>query len=260
MIKACFFDVDGTLLSHTHTSKRVPESTRDSLEKLRKKGIKVFVSTGRHLYDLPKLPLEGIQFDGFVTLNGQLCADEKKEIIYRRPLEEKDTRTLLELFVKREEPLMLVAEERHYLNFINDTVRRTQQEFSLPLPEPSLYDGVPIYMAIAFIGKEEEERFWPLLPAGCKMTRWASGGVDIISKTSGKVAGMERILSHYGIASEEIMAFGDGENDTDMLRFAGIGVAMGNAACQVKEAADYVTDHIDEDGLTKALEYFKILS
>ncbi|MGN0306045.1 MAG: HAD hydrolase family protein, partial [Lachnospiraceae bacterium] len=52
---------------------------------------------------------------------------------------------------------------------------------------------------------------------------------------------------------------GDGENDMDMLRFAGIGVAMGNAAPQVKEAADYITAHIDEDGLEKALRHYGLL-
>ena len=55
------------------------------------------------------------------------------------------------------------------------------------------------------------------------------------------------------------MAFGDGENDADMLKFAGIGVAMGNAAEKAKAAADYVTDHIDSDGVEKALLHFGLI-
>ena len=55
------------------------------------------------------------------------------------------------------------------------------------------------------------------------------------------------------------MAIGDGENDIDMLRFAGIGIAMGNAPSQVKETADYVTDHIDEDGVMRALKHFGLI-
>jgi len=258
MIKACFFDVDGTLVSHEQ--KKVPESTRKSLKQLREKGIKIFMSTGRHLRDLEKLPLEGIEFDGFVTLNGQLCADGEKKVIYRNPLEEKDARALVKIFQGNEEPLMLVEENRLYVNFINDTVRQTQKEISTPLPEVSCYDGAPIYTAIAFIREEEEERFRPLIPEGCKMTRWNPAGVDLIARTGGKVAGMERILARYGMNCGEIMAFGDGENDIEMLRFARIGVAMGNAVLRVKEAADYVTEHIDEDGLAKALEYFQLLS
>ncbi len=257
MIKACFFDIDGTLVSHT--LKKVPESTLRSLIALREKGIKIFMSTGRHLQELGKLPLEGIRFDGYVTLNGQLCADNEKKIIYRRPLQEAETKALLEIFEGKKEPLMLVEENRLYVNFINDTVRRAQEEISTPLPEVAPYDGAPVYMAVAFIRAHEEEGFKPLLPKGCKMTRWGSGGVDIISQKGGKVAGLERMMDAYQLRREEIMAIGDGENDIDMLRFAGIGIAMGNAPSQVKETADYVTDHIDEDGVMRALKHFGLI-
>ncbi|MCI6811214.1 MAG: Cof-type HAD-IIB family hydrolase [Lachnospiraceae bacterium] len=257
MIKACFFDVDGTLVSHTQGA--VPQKTKKSLEQLRKKGIKIFLSTGRHLEELDRLPVKGMVFDGYVTLNGQLCANEEKEILHRAPLPEEDARALIEIFQKKEEPLMLIEENRLYVNFINDTVCQAEKEVSTPLPPVSVYTGAPVYMAIAFIRKEEEERFMPLIPSGCKMTRWASGGVDIISRNGGKVAGIQKVLEHYGIRREEIIAFGDGENDMDMLQFAGIGVAMGNAGPEVKEAADYVTKHIDEDGLEKALRHYGLL-
>ena len=55
------------------------------------------------------------------------------------------------------------------------------------------------------------------------------------------------------------MAFGDGENDTDMLDFVGLGIAMGNAEPQVKAHADYVTGSVDEDGIAKALQLWKII-
>ena len=55
------------------------------------------------------------------------------------------------------------------------------------------------------------------------------------------------------------MAFGDGENDIDMLHYAGIGVAMGNASDLVKSNADYVTADIDDDGIEKALKHFGII-
>lgn len=52
------------------------------------------------------------------------------------------------------------------------------------------------------------------------------------------------------------MAFGDGQNDIEMLRHAGIGVAMGNAADEVKRSADYVTTGVDRAGIAKALRHF----
>ena len=55
------------------------------------------------------------------------------------------------------------------------------------------------------------------------------------------------------------MAFGDGENDIQMLKFAGVGIAMGNADDEVKAAADYVTDSVDENGIEKALRHFHLI-
>ena len=55
------------------------------------------------------------------------------------------------------------------------------------------------------------------------------------------------------------MAFGDGGNDTNMLKVAGIGVAMGNAGDSLKKVADYVTTTVDDDGIKRALEYFHVI-
>ena len=77
--------------------------------------------------------------------------------------------------------------------------------------------------------------------------------------SSGKSAGIRRYLEEHGLDRSEIMAFGDGENDIDMLKFAGIGVAMGNSSDLVKAAADYVTDTIDNDGIEKALRHFGLI-
>ena len=70
---------------------------------------------------------------------------------------------------------------------------------------------------------------------------------------------MEAMLRHFGIAPEESMAFGDGENDLTMLLRAGIGVAMGTASDEVKRQADWATASVDEDGIVKALQHFQVL-
>ena len=77
--------------------------------------------------------------------------------------------------------------------------------------------------------------------------------MDVIPEKGGKVAGIRRFLEDFSISQEEIMAFGDGENDMDMLKFAGIGIAMGNADTQVKAIADEVTESVDENGVVRAL-------
>ena len=75
----------------------------------------------------------------------------------------------------------------------------------------------------------------------------------------GKVSGIRYVLDQAGISPDECIAFGDAENDIDMLSFVGIGVAMGNAQDPVKEIADYVTSDADDDGIEKALRYWRIL-
>ena len=67
------------------------------------------------------------------------------------------------------------------------------------------------------------------------------------------------MLAHFGIPASDTMAFGDGGNDIEMLRFAGVGVAMGNAGEEVRLAADYVTDDVDHDGIQNALRRFGVI-
>ena len=67
------------------------------------------------------------------------------------------------------------------------------------------------------------------------------------------------MLARFGLTPAEAIAFGDGGNDREMLRAAGIGVAMGNAAPAVQAAADYVTAGVDEDGIWKAARHFQLL-
>ena len=63
----------------------------------------------------------------------------------------------------------------------------------------------------------------------------------------------------YGFKREEICAFGDSGNDIEMLKAAGLGIAMGNGSPEAKRAADYVCDKISEDGLVKALKHFSFI-
>ena len=70
---------------------------------------------------------------------------------------------------------------------------------------------------------------------------------------------MQRYLEYAGIAQEDTCAFGDGPNDREMLEFAGIGVAMGNAGEELKGCADFVAAPIDQDGLYRAFETLGVL-
>ena len=69
----------------------------------------------------------------------------------------------------------------------------------------------------------------------------------------------EKMTEQQMLSDMTLMAFGDGGNDVLMLKHVGIGVAMGNAEDEVKRAADYVTDSVDEDGVEKALRHFGVI-
>lgn len=257
MIKAVFFDVDGTLVSHK--SKSVPESARKAIECLQKKGIKVLLSTGRHIHELNKMPTDGIEFDGYIILNGQIGLDENKKVIFSHSFEKEDAEGLADIFYKKEYPFVLVNQEGHYMNFVNEFVEIALAGVSTAVPPVKEYKGEALYQATVFIPPTEDENFINKLPKGCKLARWGVHGADIIAADGGKAVGMKFFGEMMGILPEEMMAFGDAQNDMDMMEYAGIGIAMGNGEECLKEIADYVTSDVDEDGVWNALQAFKVL-
>ena len=256
MIKAVFFDVDGTLVSHTR--REVSASTREAVSRLKAKGIRCVVATGRHMSELRKLPVKDIGFDAYITLNGQLCLGRDHTVISSSEITGVDKDRIIRLFEEKEIPIILVEKERMYINFVNREVEQTQKDISSDMPERREYTGGEIYQAIAYVGKDREDWLKNILP-GSRITRWNDRAVDIISRNGGKVTGIKQYLKENHISAQESMAFGDGENDMEMLEFAGVGIAMGNAEDMVKKSADYVTDSVDNRGIENALRYFSVI-
>ena len=256
MIKVIFFDVDGTLLSHTRGE--VSASTRAALAALREKGILCVLATGRHLPELEDLPIRDIAFDGYITLNGHLSLDGKRNVTHGLPFVGEEKEQVLQLFHGTEFPVMLIEKDSMYFNFVDHRAEAAQTEISSPLAPLGRYTGSEIYLGVVYAAKEDEPLLRSRLPA-CRLTRWNDHGLDINTRGGGKMVAIRRYLAAQGIRPEEAMAFGDGENDIEMLEFAGIGVAMGNASDAVKARADFVTADVDEDGIAKALQHFHIL-
>lgn len=256
MIKAIFFDVDGTLLSHKINA--VPESTKRAVEQLREQGILIFAATGRHILEMRKLPLEDLLFDGYVVLNGQLCLDAEGQVLAERPIHSEDMEKILPVFEKREIPITFVEKDRMYMNVINDHVRQVQDSINTEVSPLGIYEGGELYQIILY-GEEQETGGIVDSLEHCRKNQWNPYGVDAIPKDGGKQEGIGKMLEYHGLTLEEIMAFGDGENDIEMLRDAGIGIAMGNASDMVKRYADYVTDDVDADGIWNALIKYELL-
>lgn len=120
------------------------------------------------------------------------------------------------------------------------------------------YHGEKVYQFIAYGEREKLKNLVNDLP-NCKLSWWNEYAVDIISKDGGKLAGIEKYLELQGQTLADAMAFGDGENDLEMLKAVKIGVAMGNGEEQVKRIADYITTDIDSDGIFNACKHYKLI-
>ena len=256
MIKVVFFDIDGTLLSQR--TNRVPDSARRAIRALREQGVKVVVATGRHPIELDGAGLNDLEFDGFAAANGQMLLDGDRRLFGGYPIPPHGVEALVRLYETGERLLWFFGETDCYVNREDEVVKAMSAQVSGLVPEVRPYAGDPLYQAVAFVDVSEEEVLQRQL-TGCRLQRWGSMGVDIIAVDGGKVEGMKVFLQKFGCTREECMAFGDQHNDLDMLRFAGIGVAMGNGAPEVKAAADYVTRSVDDDGVAYALEQLGVL-
>ena len=261
MIKAIFFDIDGTLVSfNTH---KIPESTLFTLKELREKGIKIFIATGRSLNQMKRLE-QLPAFDGYILLDGSYCTTHTGEVIHRNCIPADDIKRLIEFHKSNPFPIEVVYENHETMSETNEHVERLWANVAIPVPPivpfaDTKSDEV-LQLGLFLSPNEEEElqiieRYMP----NCKSVRWSTGFYDVVPKNSGKHTGIDRIIAHYGIKLDETMAFGDGGNDISMIRHAAIGVAMGNAGDNVKAVADYVTTSVDEDGVLNALKKFNIL-
>ena len=135
---------------------------------------------------------------------------------------------------------------------------QTQLSTHGTVPDIGDYQGENIYQCLAFVDSDTRMKLEEMLDH-CTITSWNETGIDIIAKTGGKAAGIQKFLDKESLTRSQSMAFGDGENDMDMLRFAGIGVAMGNGKDKLKQKADYVTTSVDDDGIMNALKHFGLI-
>lgn len=262
-IKAAFFDIDGTLTSFT--THAVPQSTIDALHQLQAKGIKVFICTGRApKYMSVVLDTIPVHFDGVVGLNGQCCFDDSGYFEEHAMLKE-DVRTLVDWAEAHPDIVVNFCEEDHvYFNHVNDDMRATWKKLGKTAPKVEIdnprerLDDHDFFQVSPYVTPEVESQIVALCK-NVKGVRWHPDFTDLIPADGGKPEGIKRFMKKYGWTVDQIIAFGDGGNDADMLTFAGIGVAMGNATEPAKASADYITDDVDHDGILNALKHFNVL-
>lgn len=256
MIKAIFFDIDGTLVSfQTH---QIPDSTFETLRALHNKGIKLFIATGRGPDGLDVL--KDFPFDGYITLNGQYCY-HSKGIIYENTIQKQDIQALLDYLDKKPFPCGFTEEHTKYFNMRDervDEIHSITHNDDHPAGDCSRVIEHKIYQCMCFIDEQEEKELLKVMPH-CIAARWHPLFCDVSPLGGTKQKGIDQFLNYYHIDISETMAFGDGGNDIQMLQHVPLSVAMGNANDEVKAIATYVTDSVDNDGIFKAMKHFQLL-
>lgn len=258
-IRAAFFDVDGTLIGMgNHT---MPRTLPATLEALRRRGILLLLCTGRHALEIQEENLlPGLTFDGAVYMNGQLCQWQGKAVV-QNCIPPEELRALRDFLQTRGRSCIFLEKDCMYASCVDDRMRQGQAQVGTAVPPVrSLADleTRQVYQVIPFVTPEEEQELMDRMPS-CKTLRWSDAAVDVTTRVGGKEAGIRAMCDAMGIPLAQTIAFGDGNNDVEMLQMAGIGVAMGNGVPAAKAAADYVTDGVEQDGLAKALRHFALL-
>lgn len=258
MIRALFFDVDGTLISfRTH---EVPASTLEALERAHRRGVRLFIATGRAVGDLGLL--EAIPYDGVVGLNGADCRMRDGRTVSNHPIPQADFERALALSAELDFPMGLELDAGIFVNRVTPVVRELAELVAHPVPEVTdlreLFAREVCCQMCFYLDPALERQVMGALPA-LAASRWCPLFVDVNCRGIDKAVGLKEVAGHFGLAPGETMAFGDGGNDAAMLRAAGIGVAMGNACDEALAAADYTTTSVDDDGILRALEHFGVI-
>ncbi len=256
MIRAIYFDIDGTLCSYrTHA---VPDSAVAALRDVRRAGVRLFLCTGRNYVSAQPI-IDTNLFDGAILLNGQYCLLDG-ECVHQSPIAKADVAAAVRGAKRGDYAIGFVSA---YDNFISDIADPYVLASDRAGGMPRLVQGdldaaldMDIYQ-MHFYGAPGAEAQLTDVAEGLFAVRWSRNFADVFAKGGGKDVGMRAINRRIGIADDQTMAFGDGENDVGMLAAAGIGVAMGNASDFVKSRADYVTADVDADGIARAIDHFK---
>jgi len=242
-------DLDGTLL---RTDKTISERTKTALGRCREAGVKIVYATGRGGTAQRVAP--SAMFDGRITMNGAV-AKVGDDTVYSRLIPYTTARPVLMACNERGMKVTSEISGMHYSNFAVSDMWPVITNFELvdfsrhEMDAEKLYTPNPSSEDRAFIEN--------LLPDDLYFLVTSDGSSffgQIMHKEATKGKAVATLAQLWGISGSEIVAFGDDLNDLDMLAFAGVGVAMGNAVDEAKAVADQVCKRNDEDGLAEWIE------
>ena len=264
---ALILDIDGTLVN---SQKVVSEATRDAIIEAQKRGKTVAIASGRSISGIRRtassISLE--EFGGYViAYNGTTVVNCKTgECIYNQMISTEMIAPVYEAAKEAKVGILVYHDQQKELLSGNGvdkyieadaraceiTIRETKhfvQDINFPINK-FLLTGEPEYMCE--VEKKMQEKFGDRL----NVFRSDPYYVELLPKFVDKGVAVEKLMKHLDIKKDKVICIGDSYNDLPMLRRVGLGVAMGNAQKEVKEAADFITDSNDEDGIVKVIKKF----
>lgn len=264
-MKRCFFfDIDGTLLPF---GQGLPESARRALMMAHEEGHMLFIATGRSMAEVDLSIFNGVPFDGGVFSAGAVVSCHGS-VIHSESLPESDKSFLIDYFSSQPSMHVLYQTEKGTLG--------SSRAFAVFHECMERYVGAMLRISSHFVTEGRiEDPILKLLFMCTDRDAWRvrkdlGERFDIVDNTVGvpqdimgelmgkgitKAAGIRRMMDHLGMDIKCSVAVGDGANDVEMIREAGFGIAMGNAAECLKAEADYITGNVEQNGLENAIRY-----
>lgn len=254
--KLIAFDIDGTLLD---SNKQALDSTREALEKLRKDGHLVTIATGRSRFHAQEV-IRDLAFSNYILCNGAAGFLDHEQV-YKNLLDQEQLHQFIQEAQEKAIDTAFVSLDsiKRFSSNRIDMMEDAMHSFGAHLPELDEYfvEKQDVYQALAFFDHSYDQQFNAY--DRIRFVRWHENSVDVVPHDGSKAVTIMNLANRVGIAPEDVISFGDGQNDREMLRMSGIGVAMGNAVPEVQAEAKMVTDTNDQDGIWKALKELALI-
>ncbi|MFJ7669197.1 Cof-type HAD-IIB family hydrolase [Lysinibacillus sp. NPDC097195] len=254
--KIIFFDVDGTLINYEDGC--IESSTKKALQKLKNKGIRLVAATGRPFSMCHTLQELGIET--FITANGAYV-QHGDQIIYASTIAQ-DIVKSVKAFADDNYNSLSFFTNQLSMNGVHHPATLQAMKETLSIAEyPPIDDNIlnkQVYLMCLYVNNQDEKKYITQFPH-LKFERWHPMITNVLQVEVSKSIAVKAVLKHLKLRPEEAVAFGDGDNDIEMFKQVGYGVAMGNGSVALKNIADMITLKSTEEGIDYALQKLQLI-
>ena len=261
MSKLIFFDIDGTLWDE---KMQIPESTKETIHKLKDKGHLIFLCSGRARGNIRSKELLDLGFHGIIASCGNHIEMDGK-ILYERILEPELTRICVELLHRCHMPVVLEGPVCHWIDkegFEDDPyvsyLFREMGESAVLLEEYTPDIRINKFSGDVLPNTDYEE-IKRVLSKEFDFIEHEGNVVEAVPKGTSKATGIQWLCDYLKVPLCDTYGVGDSVNDLDMLGIVGHSIAMGNGMKAAKQAAEFITKDIHEDGIQYAMKHYGLI-